>query len=230
MRLEKIEIEHEWLGIQKYSESLNTQKKYHQKRVDDHINDSVIFLEHYPVITIGRTGSDKDVLSELELLKKSKIEIVNTNRGGETTFHGPGQLIGYLFIKIKDLNLTPISYVRLLEKVLVLSYLEYGLQTMTLKGKTGVWVPGDKKNKKIAAIGVRISNGVTMHGFSANISNDLSDFKHIIPCGMPKLESTSLKKELSLDVELKDFSIKFMKNLCEEIGQKNNSIILGVNS
>ena len=100
-----------------------------------------------------------------KILEQSKIEVINTNRGGETTFHGPGQLIGYFFIKIKDLNLTPISYVRLLEKMLVLSYLDYGLKTITLKGKTGVWVPGDKKSKKIAAIGVRISNGVTMHGF-----------------------------------------------------------------
>ena len=114
--------------------------------------------------------------------------------------------------------------------MLVLSYLDYGLKTITLKGKTGVWVPGDKKSKKIAAIGVRISNGVTMHGFSANISNDLSDFNHIIPCGMPELESTSLKKELSLNVELKDFSMKFMKNLSKEIGYKDNIIGLGVNS
>ena len=229
MRL-KNQIEYEWLGVQKYSQSLNIQETYHKKRVTGHINDSVIFLEHYPVITIGRTGSNKDILSDSKLLEQSKIEVINTNRGGETTFHGPGQLIGYFFIKIKDLNLTPISYVRLLEKMLVLSYLDYGLKTITLKGKTGVWVPGDKKSKKIAAIGVRISNGVTMHGFSANISNDLSDFNHIIPCGMPELESTSLKKELSLNVELKDFSMKFMKNLSKEIAYKDNIIGLGVNS
>ena len=147
MRL-KNQIEYEWLGVQKYSQSLNIQETYHKKRVTGHINDSVIFLEHYPVITIGRTGSNKDILSDSRLLEQSKIEVINTNRGGETTFHGPGQLIGYFFIKIKDLNLTPISYVRLLEKMLVLSYLDYGLKTITLKGKTGVWVPGDKKSKK----------------------------------------------------------------------------------
>ena len=90
MRL-KNQIEYEWLGVQKYSQSLNIQETYHKKRVTGHINDSVIFLEHYPVITIGRTGSNKDILSDSKLLEQSKIEVINTNRGGETTFHGPGQ-------------------------------------------------------------------------------------------------------------------------------------------
>ncbi len=216
------EIAYKWWGMQSYSKSLKIQKKNHSHRVSDQIKDSIMFLEHLPIITIGRTGSEKDIISDFQKLTESSIEVIHSNRGGETTFHGPGQLIGYFFIKIKDRGLTPISYVRLLEKVLVLSFAEYGLETITLKGKTGVWV--QRKNsdnpKKIAAIGVRISKGVTMHGFSANISNDLSQFDHIVPCGMPGLESTSLKKELSQNIELVDFSSNVVNNFIKELAKK----------
>jgi lipoate-protein ligase B len=213
------EIAYKWWGTQSYSKSLKIQKKNHSDRVSDQIKDSIMFLEHYPVITIGRTGSEKDIISDFQKLAESRIEVVHSNRGGETTFHGPGQLIGYLFIKIKNRGFTPISYVRLLEKILVLSFAEFGLETMTLKGKTGVWVKR-KNYKKIAAIGVRISKGVTMHGFSANISNDLSQFDHIIPCGMPGLESTSLKKELAQNIELVDFSRNVLNNFIKELSRK----------
>ena len=216
------EIDYKWWGTQNYSKSLKIQEKNHSHRVSDQIKDSIMFLEHHPVITIGRTGSEKDIISDSQKLAELRIEVVDSNRGGETTFHGPGQLIGYFFIKIKNRGLTPISYVRLLEKVLVLSFAEYGLETITLKGKTGVWV--QRKNsdnfKKIAAIGVRISKGVTMHGFSANISNDLSQFDHIVPCGMPGLESTSLKKELSQNIELVDFSSNVVNNFIKELSKK----------
>ena len=121
------------------------------------------------------------------------------------------------------------SYVRLQEKILVASYAEYGLKAGILKGKTGVWIPG-KLEKKIAAIGVRISKGVTMHGFSANIYNDLSQFKHIIPCGMPDLKSTSLKIELSVNINLIDFSKTVIENYFKEIGSTNIIIRSGVNS
>lgn len=226
MKFNRSEIEYKWWGLQEYSRSLEIQEKNHSDRVADKITDTLMFLEHYPVITIGRTGNESDVLSDAKKLAESRIEVLHTSRGGETTYHGTGQLIGYFFVKIKEIGLTPVSYVRLLEKMLIESYAEYKLETVMLKGKTGVWVPGKFNNdyKKIASIGVRISKGVTMHGFSANISNDLSQFKHVIPCGMPDVESTSLKEELSINIRLVDFSISVMNNYMKQIGLMNNSV------
>jgi lipoyl(octanoyl) transferase len=203
-----------WLGTVDYGSALDLQRSTLEARKLGDIPDTLLLLEHPHVVTLGRRADDTHLVTDRSGLEAAGIEIFETDRGGEATYHGPGQLVGYPIIDVRVAKLGPVTYVRMLEKSIIETLAEFGVEAHLVDGETGVWVDGvpDEKRKpdinpagkKIAAIGVRISGGVTMHGFALNVSTDLRYFGHIIPCGMPDLPFTSIALESGSDISLRD--------------------------
>lgn len=172
------------------------------------IGDTLLLLEHPPVLTLGRNAHRSNVLASDEFLQQRGIELHEINRGGDVTYHGPGQLVGYPIIDLRgDLpgkkgpHLGPVDYVRLLEEALIRTCGEFGVMTQRICKLTGVWTMagGSVPEKKIAAIGVHVSQGVTSHGFALNVTTDLRDFEWIVPCGITDRPVTSLELEARTD-------------------------------
>ncbi|MBI4306762.1 MAG: lipoyl(octanoyl) transferase LipB [Chloroflexi bacterium] len=180
-----------WLGRVPYGEALDRQRRVHELRVRGEITDTLLLLEHPHVYTRGRRGAESDVLATPERLRELRAEVFETDRGGQTTYHGPGQLVGYPILNLKAAGLGPVGYVCMLEQVLIDTAAEFGVGANRLNGETGVW----SSSGKLAAIGVRISYGVTMHGFALNVTTDLRYFDHIIPCGIPSMPASSIESE-----------------------------------
>ena len=155
-------------------------------------------VEHPHVYTLGKSGDEQNLLLNYIQLQAKNAQFIHTNRGGDITYHGPGQMVGYPIIDLDKLNLSVRRYIYLMEEAIILAMAEYSIKTERLDGATGVWIdsltPG--KARKICAIGVRVSRFVTMHGFALNINSDLSYFKHINPCGFTDKDVTSMEKEL----------------------------------
>ena len=194
-----------WLGRMRYSEALDLQRSLFDLRKTNDVPDTLLMLEHDPVYTLGRRAVQDHVLALPETLAAIGAEVVETDRGGEVTYHGPGQLVLYPIISLREAELGPVTYVRILEQVVIDTLREFGIVGHRVVGKTGVWVGGEPGSKppagvnpagrKIAAMGVRVSAGVAMHGLALNVSTDLSYFSHIVPCGMPSLTVTSIAAE-----------------------------------
>ncbi|MEJ8820081.1 lipoyl(octanoyl) transferase LipB [Lacibacter sp. H407] len=166
----------------------------------------LLLVEHPPVYTLGKSGDVKNILiSEEDRLQKG-IEFYPTNRGGDITFHGPQQIVGYPILDLEKFETDIGKYLRKLEEVIILTMAEYGLKGKRSKGETGVWLDPDVKGKerKICAMGVRCSRWITMHGFAFNVNTDLNYFNHIIPCGIENKAVTSLQKELGAPVDFEE--------------------------
>ncbi|MBB5327296.1 lipoyl(octanoyl) transferase LipB [Tunturiibacter gelidoferens] len=198
------------LGRVPYSEALVIQQQVIAARKQNLIGDTLLMLEHPPVLTLGRNAHRSNVLASDEKLAQRGVELHEINRGGDVTYHGPGQLVGYPIIDLRgDLpgkngpHLGPVDYVRLLEEVLVRTCGDFGVMTQRICKLTGVWTMagGSIPEKKIAAIGVHVSQGVTSHGFALNVTTDLRDFEWIIPCGIADRQVTSLELEADSDRE-----------------------------
>ena len=177
----------------------------------------LLFCEHNPVYTLGKSGSmDNVLLSEAEMLEKG-IHFFKTNRGGDITFHGPQQIVGYPILDLEKSKTDIGLYLRNLEEVVILTIAEYGIVGQRSPGETGVWInPGVKgKERKICAIGVRCSRWITMHGFALNVNTDLNYFSHIIPCGIQDKQVTSLERELGAPVPLQEVKEKLRKHFQE---------------
>ncbi|MCH8818003.1 MAG: lipoyl(octanoyl) transferase LipB [Chloroflexi bacterium] len=193
-----------WLESVPYAEALARQRELHERRVSGDVPDTVLLLEHPHVITLGRRALESHLLSDDETLAAAGVNVVDTDRGGEATYHGPGQLVVYPIIDLRALGLGPVSYVAALEHAIIDTLAVYLVDAHRVSGRTGIWVGGDGADpgagnnpagRKIAAIGVRISRGVAMHGLALNVSTELSMYDHIVPCGMPGLEMTSIAAE-----------------------------------
>ncbi len=182
----------------------------------------LLFCEHPPVYTIGKSGKTEHVLISQDELAKRNIGYYPTNRGGDITFHGPGQLVGYPIIDLEYFFTDIGKYLRSLEEVIILTIGHYGIRGERSKGETGVWldsaIPG--KARKICAMGVRCSRWVTMHGFALNVSTDLTYFNSIIPCGIPDKQVTSLTQELGIEVDLSEVKALVRKNFEDVFGCK----------
>jgi len=221
------ELRATWLGKIDYGSALNLQRSILDNRKSGSIPDSVLFLEHSHVVTLGRRADDTHLVTERSKLLASGVEIFETDRGGEATYHGPGQLVGYPIIDVRAANMGPFTYVRMLEKSIMETLTEYGINAHLVDGETGVWVDGvpdekrdsdrNPKGRKIAAIGVRISGGVTLHGFALNVSTDLSYFHHIIPCGMPDLPFTSIELESGESANTRECAEKIAERLAANL-------------
>lgn len=199
------ELRTAWLGTIDYSEALELQRSLFERRKANTAPDTLLLLEHEPVYTLGRRAERSDILAGDAALESIGASVVETDRGGEVTYHGPGQLVMYPVISIRAAELGPVTYVRILEQVVIDTLRHYGINGHRVVGKTGVWVggePGAKPPKgqnptgrKMAAMGVRVSGGVAMHGLALNVATDLSHFNMIVPCGMPELPVTSIQNE-----------------------------------
>ncbi|MGA8940959.1 MAG: lipoyl(octanoyl) transferase LipB [Acidobacteriaceae bacterium] len=195
------------LGRVPYAEGLRIQQEVVAARKANLISDTLILLEHPPVLTLGRNASRANILASDELLAQRGVEVHEINRGGDVTYHGPGQLVGYPIFDLRgDLpgkrgpHLGPVDFVRLMEEALILTCKNFGIPTQRICKLTGVWTlsGGTVREKKIAAIGVHVSQAITSHGFALNVTTDLRDFDWIVPCGITDRTVTSLEQESPL--------------------------------
>lgn len=192
------------LGKSHYNDAWELQKRLQSQRISGQIDDQLLLVEHFPVYTLGKNTPKEHLLTK----ESDNISIIQTDRGGDITFHGPGQLVGYPILDLNQYKRSISWYMRELEQLIIDVLKEYDINAERKKGLTGVWVKG----KKIAALGVRISKWVTMHGFSLNINPDLKYYQGIIPCGITEYGVTSMADLLNDDVpnmsEIKDTLVK----------------------
>ena len=199
------------LGRIPYAEGLRIQAEVVAARKAGVIGDTLLLLEHPPVLTLGRNATRANILASDELLSQRGVEIHEINRGGDVTYHGPGQLVGYPIFDLRGdwpgnhgpnvkRHLGPVDFVRLMEEALILTCKDFGIPAQRICKLTGVWTlaGGSIREKKIAAIGVHVSQAVTSHGFALNVTTDLRDFDWIVPCGITDRTVTSLELESSL--------------------------------
>jgi lipoyl(octanoyl) transferase len=196
------------LGRVPYSDGLALQQQLIAARKANAIGDTLVLLEHPPVLTMGRNARRENILASDEWLARRGVELHVVNRGGDVTYHGPGQLVGYPIVDLRGdfpnkrgPHLGPVDFVRLLEEVLIRVCGDFRVMAGRVKCRTGVWTlaHGTVAEKKLAAIGVHVSQGVTSHGFALNVSTDLRDFDWIIPCGIADRGVTSLEIESPSD-------------------------------
>ena len=180
----------------------------------------LLFTEHPPVYTLGKSGNKENVLLDDDELKEKNIQFFNTNRGGDITFHGPGQIVGYPILDLEKFTTDIGKYLRNLEEVIILAMDEYGIKGERSPGETGVWiepgVPG--RERKICAIGVRCSRWITMHGFAFNVNTDLSYFNYINPCGFTDKGVTSMQKERGARQDMQEVKQCLLKHLAAQFG------------
>ncbi|MBI4338587.1 MAG: lipoyl(octanoyl) transferase LipB [Chloroflexi bacterium] len=202
-----------FLGLVEYRQAWALQRAVAQAVAEGAAGDTLLLLEHPPTYTLGRRSRPGDLLTPREVLEAMGAEVLEVDRGGEITFHGPGQLVGYPIVRLGT-GRGPLGYVRALEAALTGALANYGLAAGRVQGLTGVWV-GDAK---IAAIGVKISRGVTMHGFALNVSTDLAWFQHIVPCGIRDKGVTSMEWLLGRPVPLVTVASQVAERLGRELG------------
>ena len=199
------------LGTQDYSTALKLQQKLVTLRKGNQICDTLLLLEHPPVITLGRNAQSTNILASPEILTQRGVEIIECDRGGDVTFHGPGQLVGYPIFDLRAFTtpdgqrktLGAIEFVRKMEEALIRACADFRIPATRIPKLTGVWTsPATSESAKIAAIGIHISRAVTSHGFALNVNTDLSFFDLIIPCGLTAKPVTSIQRELNKPVHM----------------------------
>ncbi len=202
------------LGLSDYNDTWKLQKKLQSKRILGEIEDHLLLVEHPPVFTLGKNASKQHIINNSE-----DVSIIQTDRGGNITFHGPGQLVCYPILDLNHYKRSITWYMRELEQLIIDVLGEYDIKASRKKGLTGTWV----KDKKIAALGVRISRWVTMHGFSLNINPDLNFYKNIIPCGIKEYGVTSMAKIMGSEVpSMNEIKAKITKHFTKNfVGYKN---------
>ena len=214
------------LGSIDYATGLRLQEKLVALRKDGRIGDALLLLEHPPVITLGRNAKSSNVLVSPELLARRGVEVFECDRGGDVTFHGPGQLVAYPIFDLHGFpsetasrkTLGVIDYVRRLEEVLIRTCADFAIPAKRIPGLTGVWTAESQAQRsntaeaKIAALGVHISRGVTSHGLALNVNTDLSFFNLIVPCGITSKPVTSIQKELGREIPMQDVAHSLSRN------------------
>ena len=199
-----------------YATALDLQRTLLQLRKANRIENTLLLLEHPPVITLGRNASLDNVLASPEFLSQRGVELHEIDRGGDVTFHGPGQLVAYPIFDLRSFEpkVGAVEFVRRLEEVLIRTCGDYGIGTQRIKGLTGVWTYAlrNKPEAKIAAIGVHISRGVTTHGFALNVSTDLDYFTMIVPCGLTDKPVTSMERELQKSLTMDEVATAASRN------------------
>ena len=184
------------LGLIDYEEALVIQRRLHQEVVDQLSANSLLLLQHPPVFTAGRRTLDSE-----RPIDGSKV--IDVDRGGKITFHGPGQIVGYPIVKLKKPN-DVVGFVRQIERALIQICQDFNIEGQTYCERSGVWIRDERGDRKIAAIGIRVAKGVTMHGFALNVNPDLSYFDRIIPCGIADAQVTSMERELNRSIALEE--------------------------
>jgi lipoyl(octanoyl) transferase len=225
------------LGLTGYAHAYALQKRMVAVRKADAIGDVLLLCEHTPVITQGRNGKREHVLVSENVLRQRNVEFYETSRGGDVTYHGPGQLVGYPILQLGAMRKDVVWYVRMLEEVMIRTTAEFGISAQREAGKTGIWVRGEDKEfteraqraprgeqpteiaaEKLGAIGVHISRWVTSHGFAYNVSTDLRNFDLIVPCGIAGRKATSLEKLLGRAVHGEEVAPKMVRHFGDVFG------------
>jgi lipoyl(octanoyl) transferase len=244
-------IQYLYLGRMGYDEALRVQAELVELCHQGRIENVLLLLEHPPVLTLGRNAHRSNVLASDALLASRGITIHEIDRGGDVTYHGPGQLVGYPIFDLRSLRnasggrLGPVDFVRMMEEALIRLCAAYGVQAGRIKGLTGVWCPADGRlldesrgtttkasagpEAKICAIGIHVSRGITSHGFAFNVTTNLDDFKLIIPCGIPDHPVTSLAREVSRTAELPALEV-VAHEAARQFGQVFGQQVLAVES
>ncbi len=194
----------------KYKDAWDLQKKLHDLRVRNIIYDILILLEHFPIITLGKFGNENNLLKTEEELKDIGIDFLRVDRGGDITYHGPLQLVGYFIFKVEGVK----NFVLKIERSIINVLNEYGIEAKENLEYPGVWVG----NRKIAAIGIAIKKKVSYHGFALNVSNDLTPFSYIIPCGLKDKKVTSILREADFSPSMEDVKKKVCLSVIKEFG------------
>jgi lipoyl(octanoyl) transferase len=222
------------LGLIGYAEAYALQKRVVAARKADAIGDVLLLCEHTPVITQGRNGKREHLLVSENVLRQRNVEFYESSRGGDVTYHGPGQLVGYPILQLGAFRKDVVWYVRMLEEVMIQASGEFGICARREEGKTGIWVGNEDKNftqraqssqsgeesaaEKLGAIGVHISRWVTSHGFAYNVATDLRNFDLIVPCGIAGRKATSLEKLLGRGVSMSEVTPKFARHFGDVFG------------
>jgi len=206
------------LGLIGYAEAYALQKRVVAARKADAIEDALLLCEHPPVITLGRSGKRENLLASEHVLRQKGVEFQPSDRGGDITYHGPGQIVGYPILNLGAIRRDVMWYVRMLEEAMIRATAEFGITAERVAGKTGIWVRAGSTEEKLAAIGVRISRWVTSHGFAYNVSTDLRNFDLIVPCGIADRKATSLEKLLGRSVKEREVAPWIAKHLGELLG------------
>jgi lipoyl(octanoyl) transferase len=207
------------LGRVDYGLALALQQQMVAHRQQERIGDVLLLVEHPPVLTLGRNAHREHVVAGDQLLARRGISIFETNRGGDVTYHGPGQLVGYPILNLR--GFTPaigiVAYLRKLEEVLIRTCADFGVLTQRSAGRAGVWTSGSPE-KKVAALGVHVSRGVTSHGFALNVTTDLKDFDLIVPCGIRDRGVTSIEVEADAAPSLEDAANQVVRHFGRVFG------------
>ncbi len=199
------------LGILDYKTAWDLQKQLFDLRLKNEINDTLLLLEHPNTYTFGKSADPKNLIAKDNFIKKNNISTFEIDRGGDITYHGPGQIVGYPILNLTDWYEDTHKYLRALEEVIIKSCSEYKIDSDRKEKFTGVWV----NENKIAAIGVKVSRWVTMHGFAFNVNTDLSLFDGIIPCGIKDKSVTSLQEETGSPCNNNEVKSVILKNFVE---------------
>jgi len=199
------------LGLVDYSKALLIQERLLDLRKCGAISDVLLLLQHPSVLTIGRSGVDKNIIVPTETLIEEGIPVFYTNRGGDITYHGPGQIIGYPILNVVANGLTVHEYVWNLEEIVIRTLVDFGIGGQRVSGFRGVWVGGEK----ICALGVRVSSRVTMHGFALNVNTNLEYFTYIVPCGILGSSVTSVSKLLGHEVEIEEIQESLLRHFSQ---------------
>jgi lipoyl(octanoyl) transferase len=194
--------------------NLSLKKKKMEDETAEDTTHYLLFVEHPPVYTLGKSGNIENVLIDEYKRAEKGIQFFHTNRGGDITFHGPGQIVGYPILDLERFYTDIGRYLRELEEVIILTLAEYGIEAARSSGETGVWIDAgiQGKERKICAMGVRCSRWVTMHGFALNVNTDLDYFNYIIPCGIVNKKVTSIREEIGKEADEDEVKEKLRRN------------------
>ncbi|NBY51716.1 MAG: lipoyl(octanoyl) transferase LipB [Actinobacteria bacterium] len=198
-------------GLVEYEEALQLQRNLHSEIAESQRPNTLLLLQHPPVFTAGRRTLESEKPTD-------GSTVIDVDRGGKITFHGPGQIVGYPIVKLKNPN-DVVGFVRELETSLIEVCKEYGIDAERYCERSGVWIRDDRGDRKIAAIGIRVARGVTMHGFALNVNPDLSYFDRIIPCGISDAEVTSMAKELNREISIPEVENVLERHMFEALSK-----------
>ena len=202
------------LGLVDYQEAWEIQKSLFEKRLNNEIPDTLLLLEHPHTYTLGKSANKENLISDDDYLKEKGIAVYDIDRGGDITYHGPGQIVGYIIFDLKNWKQDTNLFLRSIEEVIIKTCSDYGLQTSRMEKHTGVWID----DRKICAIGIKVSRWITMHGFALNVNTDLDLFNGIIPCGITDKGVTSLQKELDKKFVIKEVKQTILNNVINVFG------------
>jgi lipoyl(octanoyl) transferase len=202
------------LGTIDYKEAWDLQRNIFDQRYKNEIDDILLLLEHPKTYTLGKSADRQNLVGNEEYIRKNNISVYDIDRGGDITYHGPGQIVGYPIFNLNNWKKDTHKYLRALEEILIQTCADYGLAAKRNTKYTGVWI----EDRKIGAIGIKVSRWISMHGFAFNVNTDLSLYNGIIPCGINDKGVTSLKKELSRETDIQEVKSKILNHTLEIFG------------